>query len=70
MTEENLKPVINILYHWKDNEKYSLIITGQIFCVHRLISYSNLNSIYFQMRDILQADAVPMHRKKRELRYR
>ena len=63
MTEENLKQIINNLYHWKDNAMYSLIITGQSFCVHRLISYNilkfiiHLSYLYFQMRDILQVDA-------------
>ena len=76
MTEENLKQIINNLHDWKDNKKYFLIITGQIFCVHRSISYNNVKSsihlkfIYFQMRGILQVDAEPMHDKRCESRYR
>ena len=32
-------------FFFASNEKYSLIITGQTFCVHRLISYNNLKFI-------------------------
>ena len=47
----------NNLHDRKDNEKYILIIRAQFFCVHRLTSNNslkpiNLNSIYFQMRDV------------------
>ena len=64
------KAIINKLHDWKDNKKYFLIITRQIFCVHRLISYNtlksiiHLNSIYFQMQGILQVDAEPMYDQK------
>ena len=76
MTEENLKQIINNLHVWKDNKNYFLSITGQVFCVHRLISYNNLksiihlNSIYFQMRGILHVDAEPMYDRRCESRYR
>ena len=76
MTEEILKQKIYNLHHWKDNKKYFLIIRGQIFCVYRSISYNNLksiihlNSVYFQIRDVFQVDAEPMHSKRCESRYR
>ena len=40
--------IINNLNQWKDNKKYFLliIVRVQIFCVHKLIHYNNLNFIF------------------------